>query len=118
LTSQLFFNSVRESQLYSILEAKHEQVIAKPGRLVTNEIECNPPTNRMEVRMNKKTEKSEDLLVKNSFRKIVYITLIAATLIVNLDYIQPRDSSKADFLIDKHSIIMLQHNAQLTRGAS
>jgi hypothetical protein len=104
LTNQLFFDSVRASQLYSILEAKHEQAIAMPGRLVTNEIECNPSTNRMEVRMNKKTEKSENLLEKNSFRKIVYTILIAATLIVNLDYIQPRDSSKADFLIDKYSI--------------
>ena len=44
------------SQLYSILETKHEQVIAKPGRLVTNEIECNALIKRMEVRMNTKTE--------------------------------------------------------------
>lgn len=37
------------------------------------------------------------LLDNNSFRKTIYTLLIATTIIVNLDYIQPRDSSKANF---------------------
>ncbi len=49
--------------------------------------------------MNTKTDKTTHLLNKNSFRKIVFIILITTTIIVNMDYIQLRDSSKADLPI-------------------
>jgi len=66
-------------------------------RLVTSESECNPQFKRKEVRMNKKTEKTSNLLEKNSFRTLMYVVLISSTIIVNLDYIRSRDSSKAYF---------------------
>ncbi|MCR9586579.1 MULTISPECIES: hypothetical protein [Vibrionaceae] len=42
-----------------------------------------------------KTEKPK-LLENPRFRKFIYALLIGTTIIVNLDYIQPRDSSKAN----------------------
>jgi hypothetical protein len=66
-------------------------------RLVTSESECNPQLKIKEVRMNKKTEKTSNLLEKNGFRTFMYVVLISSTIIVNLDYIRSRDSSKAYF---------------------
>ncbi|MBF4258354.1 hypothetical protein EAY31_14365 [Vibrio anguillarum] len=84
------------SRLYSILENKVEQVVVQPCRLVTSENECNPPAKRTEVRMKDKLNAKPKLFDNPSFRKFIYTTLIATTIIVNLDYIQPRDSSKAN----------------------
>lgn len=87
------------SQFYSILEATQQQEIALHGRLVTSESECNPQVNPKEVRMNKTTDKTRNLLKLKCFRTLMYVALIASTMIVNLDYIQSRDSSKADSLL-------------------
>ncbi|MFM2608114.1 hypothetical protein AAFX30_10865 [Vibrio chagasii] len=46
--------------------------------------------------MKDKLNAKPKLLDNPSFRKFIYATLIATTIIVNLDYIQPRDSSKAN----------------------
>jgi len=87
---------VRSSRLYSILEVAHQSEMATRGRLVTSESECNPPAKPKEVRMNKTTERTSNLLEKHCFRILMYVVLISSTMIVNLDYIQSRDSSKAD----------------------
>lgn len=73
--------------------------MALRGRLVTSESECNPPVNPKEVRMNKTTDKTGNILKQNCFRTLMYVVLITSTMIVNLDYIQSRDSSKADSLL-------------------
>lgn len=86
------------SRLYSILEVTQEQRFALRGRLVTSESECNPPVKPKEVRMHKTTDKIGNLLKKSCFRTLMYVVLITSTMIVNLDYIQSRGSSKADSL--------------------
>ena len=49
--------------------------------------------------MNKTSDKTGNLLKQNSFKTLMYVVLITSTMIVNLDYMQSRDSSKADSLL-------------------
>ncbi len=63
--------------------------------------------------MNKKPENTSSLLKNNWFRKTIFAVLIFTTVIVNLDYIQPRDSSKAD-LFPSNSNSPLRSSLRLT----
>jgi hypothetical protein len=45
-----------------------------------------------------KCNKANSLLKNNTFRAIMYITMLTVTAVVNLDYVQSRESSKGDFI--------------------
>jgi len=78
------------SQFYSILVAPTVEC------LVTSEYICDLPTKPLKESRMKKANKNLNILENSSFKKIVFLTMIISTIIINLGYICPRESSKVD----------------------